>query len=152
MIGLNEHLDDIEKIWQENNKGYVGYNCNQRSLKDKDMLKVVYVNENQVFGYAVLYFKKDFCELENYPNKLKDIPNKVIYIWEIITDKNHIKKGVAIKIFKYIKEKYQGYTIYSCIDLTNIPSLNLHKKMNFKIEYYFEDERNNKYVMMSLSL
>ena len=40
MIVENSNLEQIEKIWQGNNQGYVGYECNQRSLKDKEMLKI----------------------------------------------------------------------------------------------------------------
>ena len=152
MIIENDCLDKIQRIWKQNNRGYIGYECNQRSIKDKEMLKIVYSEKNNVYGYAVLYFKKDFCDLEGYPNKIKNMPNKVAYIWEIITDIKHLRKGVATSILEYIKIKYKGYTIYSCIDLSNIPSLNLHIKIGFKEIYKFKQEDNSEFTMMKLKL
>ncbi len=147
MIIENECLDQIEKIWQGNNKGYIGYECNQRSIKDDKMLKIVYEEENLALGYCVLYFEKDFCELEKYPNKIKNMPDKIAYVWEIVTDKNHIGKGIATSILNYIKDKFKGYSIYSCINLSNIPSLKLHSKIGFNTIYKFNQD-NDEYAMM----
>lgn len=149
MIVENKYLDQIETIWQGNNKGYIGYECNQRSIKDDKMLKIVYEEENLALGYCVLYFKKDFCELEKYPNKIKNMPEKTAYIWEIVTDKNHIGKGIATSILSYIKDKFKGYSIYSCINLSNIPSLNLHSKIGFNTIYKFNQD-SDEYAMMEL--
>lgn len=152
MIVENAYLDEIEKIWKGNNKGYIGYECNQRSIKDENMQKIVYKENEEICGYAVLYFGKDFCKLEGYPNKILYIPDKVAYIWEIVTEINHLRTGVATNILEYIKTKYKNYTIYSCINLSNIPSLKLHEKMNFKQLYKFKDDENSEYVMMKLKL
>lgn len=151
MICENECLDDIARIWKENNQGYVGYECNQRSLKDKDMLKIVYKEGDFVLGYLVLYFGKDFCDLEGYPDNIREKPEKTIYIWEVITNKDHMNKGVASKLYNYMFKKYNGYTVYSAIDLDNKVSLKLHSKCEFKELYQFQvdDER---YVMMSKKL
>lgn len=116
------------------------------------MLKIVYKENDIVCGYAVLYFGKDFCDLEGYPNKIIDIPNKVAYIWEIVTDINHLRKGVATSILKYIKMKFKEYRIYSCINLSNIPSLKFHFKMDFKTIYEFKKDDNSEYAMMELEL
>lgn len=152
MIVENDCLDEIQKIWNSNNKGYISYKCNQRSIKDEDMLKIVYKEKDIVCGYAVLYFGRDFCDLEGYPNKIIDIPNKVAYIWEIVTDINHLRKGIATSILRYIKMKFKEYTIYSCINLSNIPSLKLHLKMDFKTIYEFKKDNNSEYAMMELEL
>lgn len=152
MIIENDYLEEIQRIWSNNNKGYISYECNQRSIKDKDMLKVVYKEKDSVYGYAVLYFGKDFCDLEGYPNKVINMPEKIAYIWEIVTDINHLKEGVATSILKYIKTKYKGHIIYSCINLSNIPSLKLHSKMDFKTIYEFKGNNNSEYAMMELKL
>lgn len=149
MILENKYLEQIQKIWKNNNRGYIGYECNQRSIKDDKMLKIVYAEENIVFGYCVLYFGKDFCELERYPNKIVNIPDNTVYIWEIVTDKNHLENGVATNILNYIKGKFSGYSIYSCINLSNIPSLRLHTKVGFNSIYKFKQD-NDEYVMMGL--
>lgn len=149
MIVENEYLNQIEKIWQGNNKGYIGYDCNQRSIKDDKMLKIVFERENLALGYCVLYFEKDFCELEKYPNKISYMPDKIAYIWEIVTDKEHLQEGIATSILNYIKDKFKEYSIYSCINLSNVPSLNLHLKMGFNTIYKFKQE-NDEYAMMEL--
>lgn len=151
MILENEGLEDIARIWEENNQGYVGYECNQRSLNDKDMLKIVYKENHLILGYIVLYFGKDFCDLEGYPNKLEDIPLNTIYIWEVVTDRNYMNKGVASKLYSYIFLKYGGYTIYSAINLENIASIKLHEKMEFDKLYQFQVDGEN-YVMMDKKL
>lgn len=152
MIVENDCLDEIQRIWKENNKGYVSYRCNQRSIKDDTIDKIVYKENDDVYGYAALYFGKDFCDLEGYPNKIKSIPDKFAYIWEIITDINHLRMGVATNILEYIKTKYKGYTIYSCIELSNIPSFKLHLNMGFETIYQFKGKDNSEYAMMKLNL
>ncbi len=71
------------------------------------------------------------------------MPEKVAYIWEIVTDKNYTGKGIANHLIKYITEKYQDFTIYSCIDLTNIASLKLHEKNGFHTLYEFEKRHDD---------
>lgn len=149
MIVENEYLDQIEKIWQGNNKGYIGYECNQRSIKDDKMLKIIYEEEGLALGYCVLYFEKNFCELEKYPNKITNMPDKIAYVWEIVTDKDYTEKGIATSILDYIKNKFKGYSIYSCINLSNIPSLKLHMKMGFNTIYKFKQHKEE-YTMMEL--
>lgn len=151
MIYENENIDEIEGIWKRNNNGYISYKCNQRSLKDSNLLKIIYKENNIVYGYAVLYFGKDFCELEGYPNNISNMPDKTAYIWEIITDINYLRKGVATNILKYIINKYKDYSIYSCIDLSNISSLNLHIKVGFTKLYEFAIKGDSKYRMMQFN-
>ena len=52
----NECLEEIRKIWIENNSGYIGNNCNLRSINDNNMLKVVCKTDTDVCG--VVCFKR----------------------------------------------------------------------------------------------
>ena len=88
--------------------------------------------------------ERHFFEKEKIPNKIKNLPNDVAYIWEIVTDKKYAGRGIANKLINYILEKYDNIPIYSCIDTTNIPSLRLHEKNGFKILYNFDKNSGNK--------
>ena len=46
MIVKNQYLEDIQKIWEENNSGYITEESNQMLLKNEKILKVVYLEEN----------------------------------------------------------------------------------------------------------
>ena len=46
MIVENQYLEDIQKIWEENNGGYITEESNQILLKNDKILKVVYLEEN----------------------------------------------------------------------------------------------------------
>lgn len=148
MIVENKYIDQIEKIWKENNQGYIGYSCNQRSIKDNEMLKVLYVEDEKVLGYSVLYFGKDFCDLERYPNKIESMPDKTIYIWEMVVDKDNCGKGIGTNILKYIKDKFADYTIFCAVEDSNFSSLAMTKKANFEKIYDFTWEDNHIYNMM----
>ena len=151
MIIENEYLDDIQKIWKENNNGYITYESNRIAINDNNILKIVYRENDITMAYAAIYFGKDFCEKEEYPNKIENMPDKVAYIWEIVTDKKYSGKGIATKVMEYVINKYKDYSIFSCIDLSNISSLKLHNKNGFVPLYEFEEKSNDnvsKYVMM----
>lgn len=151
MIIENDYIEDIQKIWKENNSGYITYESNQIAINDNSMLKIVYRENNVTMAYAAIYFGKDFCEKEEFPNKIENMPDKVAYIWEIVTDKKYTGKGIATKLLEYIIEKYKDYSIFSCVDLSNISSLKLHEKSGFVPLYKFEEKENNrvsKHVMM----
>lgn len=152
MIIENQYFDEIEKLWKDNNNGYIPYESNKTALKDDEMLKLVYEENGTIMGYCIVYLKKDFCEVEGYPNKIENMPNKVGYIWEIVSDKNHSGKGVATKMLEYVKEKFKGYTFYSCVDLRNTPSLNLNMKNGFEIIYEFEKKDNTKHAILKIDL
>ena len=152
MIVENQYLKDIQKIWKENNSGYINYESNQKAITDENMTQIVYREDNVTMAYAIVYEGNDFLEKEGFVNKIKDMPKNVIYIWEIVTDKNYTGKGIANKLIKYILEKYKNYTIYSCINKLNIASLKLHEKNGFKILYEFEQKEESKishnYIMI----
>lgn len=46
MIVENQYLEDIQKIWKENNSGYITEESNQMLLRNEKILKVVYLEEN----------------------------------------------------------------------------------------------------------
>ena len=143
MVIENAYLEDIQRIWKENNSGYISYESNQMAVKDEKMKQLVWRENNTTMAYAIVYLGRDFCEKDGYPNRIENMPEKVAYIWEIVTDKRYIGKGIANKLIEHIIDEYKGFSIYSCIDLSNIPSLKLHKKNGFKILYEFEEKDNN---------
>ena len=46
MIVENQYLEDIKKIWKENNSGYISEESNNTLLKNNKILKIVYLEEN----------------------------------------------------------------------------------------------------------
>ena len=46
MIVENQYLEDIQKIWEENNSGYITEESNQMLLSNDKILKIVYLEEN----------------------------------------------------------------------------------------------------------
>ena len=113
---------------------------NEMLINNDDILKIVYLENNVPAGYIAVYTKDDFCKLENFPDKIGKEEN-VAYIWEIVTDKNYMGKGIASKLMQYVLEKFKGYKIYSCIAKDNIPSLKLHEKYGFKEAYQFTNDK-----------
>ena len=143
MIVENDYLEDIQRIWKENNSGYISYESNQLAITDKNMHQLVWREDETTMAYVILYLGRDFCEKDEFPNKIVNMPEKVLYIWEIVTDKKYSGRGIANKLMKYITSKYSDFTMYSCIDLTNIASLKLHEKNGFEKLYEFEKMENN---------
>lgn len=72
------------------------------------------------------------------------MPDNVVYIWEVVTRKEFMGRGIAQKMLTYVLDKFNDYTIYSCIDVNNIPSIRLHEKYGFKELYRFEEKNDNK--------
>ena len=68
----------------------------------------------------------------------------VVYIWEVVTRKEFMGRGIAKKLLAYVLDKFNNYTIYSCINVNNIPSIRLHEKYGFKELYRFEEKREDK--------
>ena len=140
MIIENKYFDDIKRIWKENNSGYITKESNEMLINNNNILKIVYIENEIQAGYVAVYNKNDFCTLEDFPDKV-DKNGKVAYIWEIVTDKKYMGKGIASKLMKYVLEKFKGYKIYSCIAKDNIPSLKLHEKYGFKEAYQFTNDK-----------
>ena len=72
------------------------------------------------------------------------MPENVVYIWEVVTRKEFMGRGIAKKLFAYVLDKFNNHTIYSCINVNNIPSIRLHEKYGFKELYRFEEKEDNK--------
>ena len=140
MIVENKYFEDIKRIWENNHNGYITKKSNELLINNADILKIVYLENNVPAGYIAVYTKDDFCKLENFPDKIGKEEN-VAYIWEIVTDKNYMGKGIASKLMQYVLEKFKGYKIYSCIAKDNIPSLKLHEKYGFKEAYQFTNDK-----------
>lgn len=47
MIVENKYLEDIKRIWKENNSGYITEESNETLIKNNDILKIVYL-ENEI--------------------------------------------------------------------------------------------------------
>ena len=90
-----------------------------------------------------MYQGNNFCEIEGFPNKVEDMPENVVYIWEVVTRKEFMGRGIAKKLLAYVLDKFNNYTIYSCINVNNIPSIRLHEKYGFKELYRFEEKGDN---------
>ena len=64
-----------------------------------------------------MYQGNDFCEIEGFPNKIENMPQNVVYIWEVVTRKEFMGRGIAKKLLAYVLDKFNNYTIYSCINV-----------------------------------
>ena len=140
MIVENKYFKDIKRIWKDNHNGFITKESNELLINSDDILKIVYLENNVPAGYVAVYTKDDCCKLEDFPDKI-DRNGKVSYIWEIVTDKKYMGKGIASKLMQYVLEKFKGYRIYSCIAKENIPSLKLHEKYGFKEAYQFTQDK-----------
>ncbi len=67
----------------------------------------------------------------------------VVYIWEVVTRKEFVGRGIAKELLAYVLDKFSNDTIYSCINENNIPSIRLHEKYGFKELYRFEEKRKD---------
>ena len=46
MIVENQYLEEIQKIWEENNSGYITQESNNILLNNDKILKIVYLEKN----------------------------------------------------------------------------------------------------------
>ena len=60
MIVENKYLEDIKRIWKENNSGYITEESNETLIKNNDILKIVYLENEVPAGYVAVYTKNDF--------------------------------------------------------------------------------------------
>ena len=145
MILENSNYDDIRKLFKENNENYITKWSNDHGLEDDDMLKLVYIDNKIAKGYAIICFDKSFCKIEEFPNKIENMPENIAYIWEILVDKNYVVQGIGSSLLKYALDKFPNHTFYSCIEKENISSIKLHEKFGFKEIYSFVGKTfNNK--------
>ena len=55
MIVENKYLEDIKRIWKENNSGYITEESNEMLINNDDILKIVYLENNVPAGYIAVY-------------------------------------------------------------------------------------------------
>lgn len=145
MIIENDKYDDIRMLFKENNENYITSWSNEYGIENNTMLKLVYNEDDISKGYAIICFDRNFCDIEEYPNKIENMPENIAYIWEILVDKKYAGHGIGSALLKYIIEKFPNHTFYSCIEKENISSIKLHEKFGFKEIYNFIGEPfNNK--------
>ena len=138
MILENSNYEEIRRLFEENNGNYITKWSNEHGINDTDMLKLLYVDDKgRALGYAIISFDRNFCDVEEYPNKIDNMPDLIGYIWEVLVDKNHGGQGIGSALLEYALNKYPNHTFYSCIEEENIPSRKLHEKLGFKEIYSF---------------
>lgn len=124
----NVFHDELLEIFEGNNHNFVH---DKDSIFDENKLKVVCVEDGHAIGYLVLYLKNDFIQQKNFSIDYT-VESNAAYFWQCITKEGFEGKGVQSKIFEYTLKKFGNYIFYSVVDIKNSPSLNLHKKFNFK--------------------
>lgn len=144
MIIENNEYDAIRRLFEENNAGFITKASNEEGIHHPKM-ETYLLKENEIAkAYAIICFDKHFCELDDYPNQIENMPEKTAYVWEILTNKQYAGKGYASQLFTYVFQKYPDYTFYSCVDETNHASMKLHEKFGFKPIYSFYYEMKPK--------
>ena len=145
MILKNSNYNDIRSLFEDNNENYITKWSNEYGIKDEKMLKLICIEDNIPKGYAIICFDRNFCKIEEYPNKINNMPNKIAYIWEILVDKKYAGQGIGSLLLKYAIDKFPEHSFYSCIEKENVASIKLHEKFGFKAIYDFIGEPfNNK--------
>lgn len=147
IIKENVFLEEIEKIFDENNKGYV---ADKTCIYKDEFLKLVAIENDTVLGYVALRFGKSFVEEEGIPLNL-ELPDNCIYVWSCITKKGYENKGIMSYLFDYFINKYSNNDFYSIININNISSIKLHQKFNFELIEQFTMMHNNKYRQFHLA-
>ena len=134
----NYKLNELVKIFEENNQGYV---FDKASIHNKDFIKYVCVENYVPIGYLVLYTKNDFPIKDDFAVKIP-IPENSVYIWHIIAKLGEENRGIGKKLIKYIQKKYKENYIFSIVDITNEKSIHLHNKLGFCVVDSFKRESN----------
>ena len=55
MIFENEYLDDIRRIWKENNSGYISDESNEKAINDDGRNQFVWRENGKTMAYAIVY-------------------------------------------------------------------------------------------------
>ncbi len=126
-IEKNYKLNELEKIFDENNQGFV---YDKASITSDEFIKYVCVENGEPIGYLVLYPKCDFAVKDDYDISVS-IPTNSIYIWHIITKKGYEGRGVAKSLINFLKEEYKRFNIYAILDVNNFKSNKLHERLGF---------------------
>jgi len=126
-IEKNYKLEELEKIFDKNNQGFV---YDRGSITNNEFVKYVCVENDEPIGYLVLYPKSDFAIKDSYEISIT-IPENSIYIWHIITKKGHEGRGVATSLINFLKQEYKCDNIFSILDVHNAKSNKLHESLGF---------------------
>ena len=144
MILENSNYNDIRSLFENNNEDFITKWSNEYGIKDEKMLKLICIEDSIPKGYVIICFDRNFCKIEEYPNKIKNMPDKIAYIWEILVDKKYAGQGIGSLLLKYAIDKFPEHSFYSCIEKENVASIKLHEKFGFK-----EFNSNNTYGFSS---
>ena len=139
MILENVYTEQLKQIFKENH----GYYLTDNQAVSSDMLKVVYEENGEVLGYAVLYEGCDFCEKEGYCVRIGEVQPPCVYIWQLATKKGHEKKGIASSVVNYIAKKFIDYDIYACVNIENRASMKVHCKNEFVPIVSFQEKQED---------
>ena len=137
MIIENSKYDAIRKLFEENNAGFITKASNDEGIENQSMETFLLEEEGIAKAYAIICFDRNFCELDDYPNQIENMPEKSAYVWEVLTGRNYLGKGYATQLLQYVIQKYPDYTFYSCVDEKNKASMKLHTKFGFQPIYSF---------------
>ncbi len=120
------HLNKRPDIF--NNEDSFSYEDFEISLKDKNTLNYVYEENNIIKGYIMARIKE--VGLIPVMNK-----RTILFIEDIVVDKNYYNEGIGTKLFTFIEEKAQLLNINS-IELNvwnlNENAIKFYEKMGFK--------------------
>lgn len=148
MIVENTEIEQLKQIFKENHGQYL----TDKNAISSDMLKVVYEQDKEALGYAVIYEGIDFCEKEQYNLKIEDIQMPCVYIWQLATKKGFEGQGIANHILQYVVEKFKNYEIYACVNIQNVASMKVHCKNGFIPIKYFEEQKKDGRIDKNLML
>ena len=116
MILENSNYNDIRSLFENNNEDFITKWSNEYGIKDEKMLKLICIEDSIPKGYVIICFDRNFCKIEEYPNKIKNMPDKIAYIWEILVDKKYAGQGIGSLLLKYAIDKFPEHSFYSCIE------------------------------------
>ena len=112
------------------NKDSFSYNDYEMSLTAKNSFNYVYEENNIIKGYIMARIKE--VGLIPVMNK-----RTILFIEDIVVDKNYYNEGIGTKLFTFIEEKARLLNIDS-IELNvwnlNENALKFYEKMGFKVQ------------------
>ncbi len=122
------HLNKRPDIF--NDKDSFSYNDYEMSLTAKNSFNYVYEENNIIKGYIMARIKE--VGLIPVMNK-----RTILFIEDIVVDKNYYNEGIGTKLFTFIEEKARLLNIDS-IELNvwnlNENALKFYEKMGFKVQ------------------
>lgn len=140
IINGKNNLDQVKQIYNSSSKKFISEESNNSAINDEHMVNYLYYEDlepNIALGYVTVYESNDFIKKEEFDVTIGDIKPDSVYIWEIGTRKGYEGRGIASKLLNFVKEKYSGRDIYTCLDEVNAASIRIHEKVGFKKEKEF---------------